>query len=489
MKKLLPFFLFICLQFALTAQPPAPPGNLTGTAMRSWLKSNWYDNYYNQLGYSEARRKMYAYIDNEAGELTCVYSGFTQSNPYGNEITYPNPINCEHTVPQSFFNSTEPMKSDIHHLFPTYQNWNSERSNFKFAEIDDQTTVKWMRNSSTLTFKPYYDIEKFAESNVVSGDWQNPNNRFEPREEHKGDAARAIFYFYTVYPTQAGPITDVASLATLCNWHNMDPVSQKEIDRNNGIELYQGNRNPYVDFPALAETVWGCAPPPLAGVKVASKVMLEGAYDPTKSLMGDQLRALGLLPTNEPFSNLGFTQVGPGGGETTPSSTFDITGANAIVDWIFLELRDAAQPSVVLATRCALLQADGDIVDVDGVSEVLFAGILDGDYYLSVKSRNHLGVMTTSAISFSDTPNTTHDFSQGGSYGTNAQKVLSDGTHVFYEGDVNADGLINADDRSQSWNMRNLNGYLLQDSNLDGLCDASDRSQNWNNRNRSSQIP
>ncbi len=489
MKKLLPIFLLLCLQFVLIAQPPAPPVNLTGSAMRSWLKSNWYDGHHNQLGYSEARRKMYAYLDNDAGELTCVYSGFTQSNPYGNEITYPNPINCEHTIPQSFFSSAEPMKSDIHHLFPTYQNWNSERSNFKFADIDDTTTIKWMRNSSTLTFKPYYSIEEFAESNVTAGDWQNPNNRFEPREEHKGDAARSIFYFYTVYPNQAGQITDVASFATLCSWHNNDPVSQKEIDRNNGIELYQGNRNPYIDYPELAETAWGCAPPPLAGVQVAAKIILEGGYNPTSGLMNDQLRSMGLLPTNEPFTALGFTHSGPGGGEMAPSTTFDIVGADAVIDWVFLELRDAGQPSIVLASRSALVQADGDVVDLNGNAAVVFAGILDGNYYLSIKSRNHLGVMSISSIAFSGTPNPTYDFTQGNSYGTNAQKVLAGGIHACYEGDVNADGAINADDRSQCWNNRNQSGYLQQDSNLDGLCDAADRSQNWNNRNLSSQIP
>ncbi len=257
MKFILPCFLWI-LAISTAFSQPVPPTNLTGTTFRSWLKTNWYDSYHNQLGYSTAREKMYAFIDNKSGVLYCVYSGFNQTNPYGNEITFPNPINCEHTVPQSFFSSNEPMRSDIHHLFPTHGDWNSERSNFAFDEIVDTDTEKWMRLASSQATIPTTLIEEYSESNVTSGDWSNPANRFEPREDHKGDVARAIFYFYTVYPTQGGVITDVGDLNTLCDWHQTDPPSAVEIQRNLDIETYQGNKNPYVSHPEIAENAWGC---------------------------------------------------------------------------------------------------------------------------------------------------------------------------------------------------------------------------------------
>jgi len=112
-----------------------PPDNLSGSELRTWLKQNWYDGEHNELGYSEARRKMYGFIDNHNDTITCVYSGFVRLNDYGNQITFPSPINTEHTIPQSFFSSAEPMRSDIHAIFPTFINWNSERGNSPFLDI------------------------------------------------------------------------------------------------------------------------------------------------------------------------------------------------------------------------------------------------------------------------------------------------------------------------------------------------------------------
>src|SRR5690606_6906717 len=126
----------------------------------------------------------------------------------------PDPINCEHTVPQSFFNEAEPMKSDIHHLFPTYSNWNSTRSNYPFAEINDNSTTKWMYLTTSTSSIPSSNIDLYSEY---------ASSTFEPREDHKGDVARAIFYFYTMYPTQAGSISAVADINELYDWHLADP--------------------------------------------------------------------------------------------------------------------------------------------------------------------------------------------------------------------------------------------------------------------------
>jgi photosystem II stability/assembly factor-like uncharacterized protein len=140
------------------------------------------------------------------------------------------------------------------------------------------------------------------------------------------------------------------------------------------------------------------------GVRVSAKVLLQGAYSTTTGLMTENLRTLNLLPTNEPHTALTFPQA-EGGGEATRASVFQITGNDAIVDWIFLELRDKNAPSTRLFTRSALLQRDGDVVDLDGISAVHFSHAPADDYYFAVRHRNHLGVRSLSLLSL--TENTT----------------------------------------------------------------------------------
>jgi len=128
-------------------------------------------------------------------------------------------------------------------------------------------------------------------------------------------------------------------------------------------------------------------------VRLDLKVMLAGAYDAPSGLMRDDLRTAGLLPLAQPYSGI-FTHAGEGGGETIQPSVLAVTGMNAIVDWIFVELRDKSNPTVVLDTRAALLQRDGDVVDLDGVSPLRVVAPI-GAYHVAVRHRNHLGVMTS----------------------------------------------------------------------------------------------
>ncbi|MEM6264716.1 MAG: hypothetical protein AAGI38_19545, partial [Bacteroidota bacterium] len=105
-------------------------------------------------------------------------------------------------------------------------------------------------------------------------------------------------------------------------------------------------------------------------LKLSPKVFLQGAY--SSGTMNDNLRQANVLPTTEPYTGLGYTQV-TGGGETIGAEVLAATGNDAIVDWIFLELRSKADSSVVVRTQSALLQRDGDIVGLDGVSPVNFS--------------------------------------------------------------------------------------------------------------------
>lgn len=125
--------------------------------------------------------------------------------------------------------------------------------------------------------------------------------------------------------------------------------------------------------------------------------------------MKDNLRRKGYLPLKEPYTDLVafagqdpcFIHVGKGGGETTTANVLSREGADAIVDWVFLELHDSEDPAKVVATRSALLQRDGDIVDIDGVSPVEF-DVINGAYFIAIRHRNHLGTMTGVPIKFSE---------------------------------------------------------------------------------------
>jgi hypothetical protein len=126
---------------------------------------------------------------------------------------------------------------------------------------------------------------------------------------------------------------------------------------------------------------------------VKAKVFLQGPYVSGEMMMHDSLRVNGLIPLQEPYTGMtNFSHAGGGGGEQTTSDVLGHSGQNAIVDWVFVELRNANDPSEVLHTRSALLQRDGDVVDTDGVSPVAFTDAGGASHYLSVRHRNHLGV-------------------------------------------------------------------------------------------------
>ncbi len=224
----------------------APPTDIHLSDLQSWLQTNWFNGYHNSLGYNEARRQMYGYVDIDAGQIECVYTGFTQSGGY---VTFPDPINAEHLVPQSFFGSSEPMKSDIHILKPCHGSANSARSNKPYNEVTDGQAQWYGTVNNTYTSQGSVPSNHEVWSESSGGDW-------EPRENRKGDVARAAFYFYTMYPGAAGAISEMGPTATLYQWHLNDPADATEISRNDKIESQQGNRNPYIDYPELVYNAW-----------------------------------------------------------------------------------------------------------------------------------------------------------------------------------------------------------------------------------------
>ena len=132
---------------------------------------------------------------------------------------------------------------------------------------------------------------------------------------------------------------------------------------------------------------------------LAVKAILQGPYVASAGMMHDSLRVKNLIPLANPYSLLaGFTQVGSGT-ETTTSSILSVGGTNAIVDWVLIELRNASNPSQIVATKAGLIQRDGDVVSpVDGTSALQFTGIPAGNYYVSIRHRNHLGAMSANPV-------------------------------------------------------------------------------------------
>lgn len=175
-------------------------------------------------------------------------------------------------------------------------------------------------------------------------------------------------------------------------------------------------------------------------VNINIKAFLSGPFNSGTAKMNDGLRSEGYIPLTEPYTALGYTHVG-GGDETIAASVLTTTGNGAIVDWVFLELRNKLDDTDVLATRSALVRSDGDIVDVDGTSAVEFNVPAD-DYYISVQHRNHLSVMTFSTYALADAP-VSIDFTDGSTatFGTGAQADLS-GTDAMWCGDVTNDGIV-----------------------------------------------
>jgi hypothetical protein len=145
----------------------------------------------------------------------------------------------------------------------------------------------------------------------------------------------------------------------------------------------------------------------ILGVRLESKVFLAGPFVTANNSMLDSLRVKNLIPFTEPYGSLNsyvnpytniYTHVNGGGAETVSQSVLNNSGSNAIVDWVFIQLRSKVDSTVVVATRSALLQKDGDVVDIDGMSAVMFSNLPSDNYFVSIRHRNHLGVMSAGAV-------------------------------------------------------------------------------------------
>jgi hypothetical protein len=180
--------------------------------------------------------------------------------------------------------------------------------------------------------------------------------------------------------------------------------------------------------------------------RLSAKVFIEGAYNSSTGLMNDGLLVNNKLPTNQPYNTLSFGGVNYNGTEEISQLALLNQGGNVIVDWVLIELRNATTPSTIVAKRAALLQRDGDIVDVDGTSPVEFTGVTIGTYHVVIRHRLCLATRTATAVALLNGTAVSLDFTNNSNALSGSMKDLGSGVYALYSGDTDRDGDIDAAD-------------------------------------------
>ncbi|MGB4839760.1 MAG: endonuclease [Saprospiraceae bacterium] len=202
------------------------------------------------LTYDQARTKLYNDVFNLSDSLECFYSGYKIPVDHNTSIlswTAKYGIQAEHLYPRSKGADKLPALADLHHLVPAKATVNTLRKNAPYKENDDLKTKYWLLNDKVFLVPDIRAIDEYSE--YISGG-------FEPRENKKGDVARSIFYFYTLYQKQADKVDNrffQSMIVDLCRWHRKDFVDSIEWKRTMAIGRIQGNVNPFVIDGTLAE--------------------------------------------------------------------------------------------------------------------------------------------------------------------------------------------------------------------------------------------
>lgn len=264
-------FLLLAVSLTIAAYSQAPDGYYSSASgkNKAALKTALYEIVHNhtEKSYNDLWTAFMTTDKRPDGKVWDIYSDIPNGTPqylytfHDNQCgTYSGEGNCynrEHSFPKSWFGDATPMYTDLFHLYPTDGYVNGKRSNYPYGEVGIASFTS--SNGSKLgqcAFAGY------------------TGTVFEPIDEYKGDLARTYFYMATCYEDKIGswaanaeaqpllagnayPAFKEWTINLLLKWSRQDPVSQKEIDRNNAIYGIQGNRNPYIDHPELVEYIWG----------------------------------------------------------------------------------------------------------------------------------------------------------------------------------------------------------------------------------------
>ena len=262
MRKILFFVLVLLFSVKFYAQPPAgyydDAQGLTGSELKTALFH--IISSHTAISYDDIWTAFETTDRKSDGTVWDIYSSYTYQ--FGNDQcgSYSQEGDCynrEHSFPKSWFNDASPMYTDLFHIYPSDGYVNGRRSNYAYGEVSNPTYTS--TNGCKLGPNTFGDY-----SGTV----------FEPADEYKGDLARTYFYMVTCYEDKVAswetnnsngdamldgttyPCFEPWALQLLLKWHHEDPVSQKEIDRNNAIYQIQGNRNPFIDHPEYVCLIW-----------------------------------------------------------------------------------------------------------------------------------------------------------------------------------------------------------------------------------------
>lgn len=288
MKKHFIFFvaLFFTAQMSMAASVTAPAdipaywasvdgksGATLWSAVSAATGKNFKSIGYNGLYSAYLKTDVYpADSVGKAGKIWDMYGEcvFASTNTCGNYNGVCDCYNREHSIPQSWWGGgTNGIGNDIFHVLPTDGKINGVRSNYEYGEVNGGTNWRGNKYGSAGSWSTDKKTIASSAGETVNGS----GNVFEPKPQYKGDWARGIMgtivkwqqsnlttgnnFFSGTYTASGYYGLTKKAVVLLMKWHREDPVSQKEIDRNNGIQQTQGNRNPFIDYPYLAEYIWG----------------------------------------------------------------------------------------------------------------------------------------------------------------------------------------------------------------------------------------
>jgi hypothetical protein len=345
-----------------------------------------------------------------------------------------------------------------------------------------QATV-YIRFKFTGTWDYYWAVDNVTISggNVPTFAWTSDPAGFASSEQDPADVVVNEETTFTVMVS--GPNGCTTSASVLVTINSTDTDSDGIVDCDDSCPTLFGQNGDACDpgpgFMDGVITDCQCVGEEIY-VEVTSSVFLDGAYVAADGLMRDDLRTNGYIPATQPYGAAPWSYAGT---ESIGAGVLTVTGSDAIVDWVLLELRDDTTNTLVIARRAALVQRDGDIVDMDGLSPVKFDEVMPANYYLAVRHRNHLGVMTAATYALSQIP-TDIDLtvSTTTTFGTNARRSVA-GTFpamTMWTGNANSNTLVNysgsANDRTAILNFLGAAtfltpqaGYNSQDVNMNGV--------------------
>jgi len=449
------------------------------------------------LDYDNAREEMYGNIDNVDGFVEGIYTGYQGAidpaegsvRSQANDVS----INAEHSWPQSKGASSGNSNSDMHHLYPAYSSANSSRGKHPFYEIPDTETDSWWRLDQSSSSADGAIIDEYSERENSHPN-QNYDARWEPRESVEGDIARSMFYFYTMYKSEADnadPLFFEVQKEFLRSWNTLDSVSTKEYDRTCAIAPFQSDKvNPFVIDRSLVERAYFEGQISQTNVEFAATVLTisEGQEtlevevsitnpNPDTATTVDIFYSGGTATSGDDFQNINNqTLTFPAGSLDRQSITINIIDDDAEEEeetiLLGLESIDGPQNAVIgdgSSTEITIRDNDGEIPSTAWVNEIHYDndGTDEGEF-VEIAVNAEFADLSTVNLNL-------YNGSNGSVYGTySGTDFVKGGTEngiSFYYVDLPTNGLQNGGPDGLSLD---IDGELIQFLSYEGTFTAAD---------------